>query len=371
MLAGVDRQFEGRAIRFGILPSLVLACIVFACTGAVVAQEGSAIQALDLSQIVRSANEVFEQLEQRESQEPDHTQVEQINSLIDQVEQRDPGSAWLDYLYGRAYAVTSRPGDAIDRLRRFVETPQGRNDWVSYRVLGDLFIAEFPRLARSNYLKAAELHAGQPSILFGLSRSAARLGDMQGAVALGQQAVDGDGKQNSRYLSHLALLFASQKKWDQALGVAEPALVLKNELLEANPGELALLQAVERQYRVLFSVIEAQINEVGEHPEGAYLRLAQVVREKAQLNWRLSFHEEVGVLERALGDGSVEPSADLLERYGTALVMIGRTAEAIEAFQKLLQHDPNHPVATRWLKRLANSERPIGGAPPSPSSQIP
>lgn len=280
--------------------------------------------------------------------------LDELTGLIEQTRQIDPQTPWLDYLHGRMYAATGKPGDAVAQLRKFVETREGRNEWHAYRLLGDLFINEFPRLAQSNYQKAASLNSGEPAVLFGLSRCASMLGRKNEAVNLATQTVDADRGQSVEYLSHLAKTLALYQNWTGALEVSEKAVALAQQQIDASPGQRELLLELDTQIRQTIEILLVRISDATDdlEIEHGYLKLAKFARRRADNGSILSAFDVLDILQAGVERTQPDTPASLLEPYAVALAGLGRTAEAIERFQQLQAADPNNTTAADWLARL-------------------
>ena len=65
---------------------------------------------------LRAAVEALERAEQQQQDEGvvQPTSTEEINRRLTTLQRVDPSHPWLSYLYGRAYALAGRTGDAID-----------------------------------------------------------------------------------------------------------------------------------------------------------------------------------------------------------------------------------------------------------------
>ena len=113
-------------------------------------------------QALRAAMEAAEMLEDAEGDEAVGL-LEQIRSYATIIHADNPINPWLDYLTGHAFAASGRKGDAIERLQSFVDTREGRNYWRAHRLLGDLLIKAYPRLAKSSFVKARKLKQNEPT----------------------------------------------------------------------------------------------------------------------------------------------------------------------------------------------------------------
>ena len=322
-------------------------------------QETSAEPAIGVDEAVRRAIDALDRLEARDESDALVPLTDEANRYIEIVEAQDAANPWIPYLYGRAYALMGRRGDAVDQLVKFVETREGRNEWRAYRLLGDLFIDEFPRLAKANYEKAKTLNPAEPTVLFGLSVCAARLGDRERAISLARETLEVDGAQTVRYVSHLAALLSADGQSNEAFKEAQRALDLARTATQAEPGAHRPLLVVDGQYQQMINILEARVNEPAHTDVSDYLRLAALVRQRAQIRQTLMLHDVLRVIEAGVDKTAPDTPPALLEQYGIALAEVGRTDAATDAFEKLLKLDPNNKVATEWLTRLQpNSVKP-------------
>lgn len=312
-----------------------------------------------LQDAVNAAVRTLKRLEETTNNEQFTEAVDEMNRLIEQARQADPQTPWLHYLQGRMYAATGREGDAVSQLRKFIATREGRNEWHAYQLLGDLFIREFPRLAQSNYKKAASLKSHEPAVLFGLSRCASMLGRKDEAVNLATQTVDADRAQSVQYLSHLANMLARSENWVDAQRTAENAVKLAQQQVDANPGQRRLRLELDAQIKQIIEVIYLRLSDSTNDAEieHGFLMLADYARQRAANGSILSEFDVLDILQA--GVDRMEPNipTTLLEQYAVTLAKLGRTAEAIDRFQQLQSADPANATAADWLPRLNNSKK--------------
>ena len=315
-------------------------------------QETSTEPAIGVDQAVRLAIDALDRLEARDESDALVPLTDEANRYIEVVEAKDAANPWLPYLYGRAYAIMGRRGDAVDQLVKFVETREGRNEWRAYRLLGDLFVDEFARLAKANYQKAKVLNPAEPTVLFGLSVCAFKLGDVEGAISLAREALQVDGAQTVRYVSHLAALLSADGQSNEAFKEAQRALALARTSMQAEPGAHGPLLVVDAQYQQMIDILQARVNEPAHTDISDYLRLAASVRQRTQIRQMLMLHDVLRVVEAGVDKTAPDTPPALLEQYGIVLAEVGRTDAAIGAFERLLGVDPDNSVAAEWLSRL-------------------
>ena len=303
---------------------------------------------------LRAAVEALEEVEQQDDGAIRATAMEEINRRLTTLQGVDPTHAWLPYLYGRAYALAGRTGDAIDQLRKFVETRDGRNEWQAHRRLADLFIAEFPRLAKASFDKAAILKPNEPTILLGLSTCAYKVGELDEALRLAQQAADSDGRKTVRIVNHLARMLIAKQQWTDADRAATLALELAESSVRHRPGTSGPLKTVDAQYQLLIDLLQARVAEKVAVAED-FLRLASYIRKRSEVTARLALHDVLRTVEAGVNATAPNTPPRLQEQYAITLTEVGRTDAAITAFEKLLALDPANTSAAAWLERLRSA----------------
>lgn len=303
---------------------------------------------------VRSATDLLERWERVEDPDNIPALVEELRAHLETIHTAAPDSPWLPYLLGRIYALTGRQGEAVTQLRKFVETREGRNEWRAHRLLGDLFVAEFPQLARASYAKAAELRANEPSVLLGLSQCAFKLGHLDEATGLARTAVQSESTPKAH--AHLARMLLAQKKLEDALREATLGVELAKAAVGDRPGVASLVQELDTELRLLIDILQARINEPGSRAAD-YLDLAELIGERAENARLLSLYDRVRVL--AIGVKTMSPStpARLIEEYARALEAVGRKDQAIAEFERLLAMEPTSTAAGDGLNRLLARDR--------------
>jgi tetratricopeptide (TPR) repeat protein len=283
-----------------------------------------------------------------------------LDYYISVIQSDDPSNPWLSYLYGWIYAIGGRKGDAIEEVAKFVETREGRNEWLAYRLLGDLFVEQFPRLAKSHYNKAAALTSNEASVLYGLSRCAAATGNTEESIKLAQEAVDADGRKQVRYLTHLARMLMRDRRWSDAERAVRAGLDRAETLRRDQPASDRPLKLLDIQYQTLAEIARARL---GESPTAEdYARLADYTQRRAEIGLLLARFETLRLLEQAMKELG-GPSPALLERYAVLLAELGREEEAVAAMEELRALDPGNAVAAEWLGRLKPPSPPNGSEP--------
>ncbi len=270
------------------------------------------------------------------------------------IKTKSPDHPWLPYLYAFVSLKQGQSWDAVDHLQNFVRTRDGRTEWKAYRTLGDLEVDQFPRLARSHYDKAASLIDGEPSVLYGLSRCAANVGNYAEALTFAKQAVSADKRQSVEYLTHLARVAAVKKEWSTATTSATDALAVTLAAVTARPGSREPLLAVNGQYKQLMEIETAWLKDVRDPDvlSDGYIKLAEHARERAKIVARLSRHEVVSILDAGLERLGEDASVEILEQTIVAYDDVDRVEDAIDVCRRILKKQPENTVAKEWLARF-------------------
>lgn len=277
-----------------------------------------------------------------------------VEPYLKAIQTKAPGNSWIRYIRGRLWNIAGRRGDAIDELRAFVRTREGRNEWRASSLLGDLFVDGFPTLARANYERAGALRTGEPSILMGISRCAVNLRQADQALTFARQAADVDGRQTVKYVSHLANVLFGERRWDEALVEATTALALAERDARAAPGKLKPLQILDFQYEQLVQILDARITRGSEIADDC-LRYARYAVSRGRVLVLLALHDSISALERGIQRTQPDPDRKLLESYAQTLAKVGRNEMAIETFLQLLEADPENTSYEESLEQLRES----------------
>ncbi len=309
---------------------------------------------MEPDEAVRAALGIFARLDGGDFDEIPPDLIENLNRYVVVLQVKAVNNPWRAYIAGRTFTLLGRGGDAIEQLRRFVDTREGRNEWQAFRVLGDLMVQEFPRLAKSNYEKAQTLKRGEPAVLYGLSFCAFQMGDFAEATRFAQDAVDADRKRDVRFPGHLAKVLLQVGRREDADRAATAALDIAQLRARNNPRSAKPLLTLDQQYQLLVEVLRAKLA----FPAGVTglaedsLRLAGIVRERAAVADKLAWYDVHRVLENAVQRAGAQAPTTLMEQYGVALAQVGRTEDAIETFQNVLTAQPENAIAKQWLERL-------------------
>ena len=304
-----------------------------------------------VAEAFRAAIAVLNQLDGRDDTMMSPSEAEELERCAEIMRTREPENPWLHYLYGRIQALAGRQGAAIEHLRRFVATREGRNDWRARRVLGDLYVGPYPQLAKAEYEAANRLKENEPSVLYGLSVCAFKLGQVEEAVRLAQQVVTADRRPTARHLGNLAQVLRARRRWDESLRAAEQALQAARDTAGRREGERTPLQAIEAQFALLIDIRRARLAE-SSGTAADRLQLARDIRARAENATKLSLHDALDVLQEGVEETAPNTPVALRERYAVVLAETGRRDEAIAEFERLLAADPANAAAAEWLARL-------------------
>ncbi len=258
---------------------------------------------------------------------------------------------------GRLLALQGKSAAASRVLQAYVRTEVGGTDWRAYRTLGRLLVDTYPQLGRSHYLRADRIKPQDPSILYGLSVAAIRLGALDEAIRRAKETCEADGWNHAVYVSHLGRLYHRAKRWKEAFDVLERAVHLARRDVAAQPGMLPPLALLDAQYQYLIEALRAKTAGGSAPTTEDALRLARALRERAAIRGKLAAHEALAVLE-ALDLPLETAPIEWLEEYGRLLAMSDRKDDAVRVFRTLLRRDPQNVLAHTGLQRLEGQGNP-------------
>lgn len=307
--------------------------------------------ALSVEEAIRAAVAALDRADELEDEGSVATAAEEIKGYINVVAAKAPGNPWLHYLYGRIYVLTGRRSDALDELRQFVETREGRNAWRAHDILGRLLAGEFPGLARTYLQRANSLKPGEPTTLVGLSQCAQRLGRPEEALRYAREAVSADGRENREYITHLARIAAAQGKWDLALREAEAALDKALAEMKRRPGHRSPTRTVDDQYKLIMDILRGKKGSMAE-PADIYLSLVKYARARVETTTMLARLDVLSILERAIQETEPHVPVQIRLEYALELEKLGRDEDAIAAFEEVLETEPDNSVAVARLAEL-------------------
>lgn len=268
---------------------------------------------LSTAEHIQKAIELLDSLDNPTESQDTKAIFDEINQHVIAVQTAEPANPWIYYLLGRSYAARGRSGDAIDQLRRFVETREGRNEWKAYCLLGDQCVGEFPNLAKPNYDKAAALKNNEPLILMGLSRCAQKMGDLDGALNLAKAAVEADGHKKAIYVANLAKMYSAKKQWADAESAGQEAYKIADADARRHPRLRPVLETLDSEAQLLIDILRPRMGESGWNAEDA-VRLVGYMRHRADTSRRLSLYDAFQVLEKAIKQFPDAPQK-LLDEY--------------------------------------------------------
>lgn len=300
--------------------------------------------------LVRQALAAFDRLEKGASAAAD---VAEINRLYKMLSETAADNPWLLYIRGRSAVLSGRTMDGIRDLQRFSETPPGRTDWKTFRILGDVHLKDFPRLAEAHYRQALALADREPSIYLGLSQAVFKLGKRPEGLDLARRAVDLDGGMSVLYLDNLASLLRSDGKGDQAIAVVNRAIQVLQKQLEVSPDDILTLRRLGAEYEVALSLITERLRANAEDASG-YIALAVVADNLSEMRRRLLLVDAIDVIEKeAIPRFKDNVPAELRVAYAKLLESAGRVDAARAQLEAVLTVQPDHAAAREKLNALS------------------
>lgn len=299
---------------------------------------------------VAAANKILDQVSAKDDPQGALRAAEQLDELISRLRRAQPESPWLLYLVGRAMALRGRANEGAEHLRRFVETPEGRNDWRVHWALGNMLSETFPRLALANFRKALAMKSDEPRVLSALSRCELTLGYKDDALKHAREAVAADGGTSAVFVARLATACQQLGLLEEARQHATEAIRIGEVTMKTAPVMYADVIKLKNQIHLLISILDGRLAQDPKNAE-AYIEIAENKLRLAKIELVITRLETAGMLERALAEFEMPPP-ELLERLAILRAELGQQDSAAALFERLLQVQPDNPVAAQWLEKL-------------------
>ena len=274
----------------------------------------------------------------------------------------DPANAKAEYIFGRMNILIGRSRDAFSQINKYVQTPEGANDWEAFRVLGQLYFASgYYEQAQAKFARAAELNSQDEKTLLGLSKTATKLGRRLQAVDAARIAV----KQNPSSADAqvvLAEALAGVELLDQAKMAVEAAIDHTLVLLRDDPGNDTLLAKLNLRHQLYQQILSALIRR---DPAVAqpYLDMAQSVLAQAEVQRALTMNQVLRLLEQGITDTAPNTPAGLKYEYAGLATAVGRHDQAVTVLEELLEIDPTDDTARKMLDRIKAQQADSSAAP--------
>ncbi|NOX57459.1 MAG: hypothetical protein GXP29_01205 [Planctomycetes bacterium] len=316
------------------------------------AEKAMEIAGLSAQEALARAIVLIKTLEDAEV-DPDEMQRDQADyieatALVERALSLDPISKTAGYLNGRLGILAGRPRSALPMIEEYATDPAGQNDWLAFKILGELYASSFPKLAVSKYRRAIELAENEPEPVIGLARAQLKLNRPELAVEEAQNAIRLDKDNDSSYRATLAEAFLLDKKIEDAAAAAETAVRMAEEEISRDPSRRSLLAELESHYDLHLRCVSEL---VALYPERAeyVVQLSRIWQDKADLERVVSYHEAVIMIERARANPELKPSSELLYEQARLNRLVSRDDKAVIVLRELLAADPGFQPAIELM----------------------
>lgn len=308
---------------------------------------------LTLEQAIAKALETVKALEDSE-RDPDELQDErsdfiEANAFVERVLELDPINVTAGYIKGRLEILAGRPRAALPMIQEYVNDPVGKNNWYAYKILGDLYLASFPKHAVSQYRQAIALSENEPGAIIGLARAHLKLNTPKKAIERAQEAIRLDKEDEASYRATLAEALLMDEKFEDAERAAETAVKMSEEKIGRDPSRKSLLVELETHYDLHLQCASDLANLYPERAEYV-VQLARIWQDKADLARVVSYHQAVMMIEQSRTNPQLKLTSDLLYEQARLNRLVSRDDKALIVLRELLALDPNFAPAIDLLK---------------------
>ncbi|MCK4661061.1 MAG: tetratricopeptide repeat protein [Phycisphaerae bacterium] len=325
---------------------------------------------MTLEEMIEAA---YKAVETAESGGPDEIQdaFARANKLLTTIRLRDPLSVDADFISGRLSLLLGRPREAIGSIDKYAKSRKGENDWLAFKMLGDLYLqARYYRMARDKYRKAADLNPREPDPYAGLSKTELSLARSGRAIEHARRAIELDSRnpppeREPRYHAVLGEALLGNHKPEEASEAVTKAMEFARERVRSDPTNTELLLKLDAYSELLGKVIGTIIINFPERTE-EYARLAHVQIERAEIAHILSLHRILLTIQQGIERSGDNPPAVLILEQAKLLLAVGDPQEAVKVLADLLAGDPGNTEAQQLLEQIRRRQ---GRTPPGPERE--
>ncbi len=320
---------------------------------------------LPADEAVKQARAAFDRLDQGGDVQKEAAEINSLYKMLVESAKDDP---WLAYIRGRSAILSGRVVDGMQDLEAFAKTTPGQSDWKTFRILGDLHVKDYPRLAEGKYRQALALNDREPTILLGLSQAQFRLGQRKEALQMAERAVQLDAGKTVTYLDNFAAMLRldgenDKSQLDRAAGVVNQAVQIVQAALKERPTDPSLLQLLATEYESALIVLRDILAATPDNA-AAYTDVAAISENLGELRRQLLMHEAIALIEnQALPRLQGKVTAPLAMNYARLLEQVGRIGDARSVYEKTIEGEPDFQDAKIALERLNKQYPPAPAAP--------
>lgn len=302
--------------------------------------------------------QAYAAIELAEARGPDaQTALARANELVAAIRGRDAVNPHGDFIAGRASLLLGRPRDAIGLIDSFAKSREGENDWLAFKLLGDLYVSsKYYEGARDKFQRAIDLNPREPGPYAGMARTWAGLGRPGKAVQFAQEAIARDNPpdpadRDPKYYAALAQALSEDHRPEEAADAASSALEIARTKARNDPTNPTQLSQLDAHNALLEGIVGTLVSRFPERT-AEHLRLARVRRERAEIAHLLALHRILRFLEEGIARSEPNVPPELRLEQARLLIEVGVGPKAVEVLTALLAQDPSHAEARQLLERV-------------------
>ncbi|MCP4246931.1 MAG: tetratricopeptide repeat protein [bacterium] len=305
--------------------------------------------AVDLGDALAKATAAVRAAEERDTTFGDR--MVEAEFYVSEVLRFDSANAQAEYLYGRMNALNGRTRDAFTQIRSFLQTPEGKNNWEAFKLLGDLhYQGKYYVQAKRKYERAIELNPDEASPYIGLCLTTQKLGRRQDAVDAGTLAVEKDPQLAAGYEA-LAQALTMDAQLPEARTAILKAIEISAEQLKEGLGNITLLRKLQAHYQTQQTILSATL--LRDPRDGpAYREYAKSIRDRADLETKVALHHALEILKKGITATRPNIPAPLLYEYIEMLLVVDRPNQALDLLDGLLKVRPDDTNALELRDRV-------------------
>jgi len=298
------------------------------------------------------------------------TAFQRARQIVDAVLSRDPLNRRAAYYRGRLMILADRGREALSAIERWVESPEGQNDWEAHLLQGRLYGAGgFHKLAKPSLLKAQTLNPTEPAVLIELARCEMNLLNYGAAAERMTEAIGLLGRNaSSAEQTLLAQILSKDGKLAQADQQAAAAVQKARTEVREAPGDAEMLRRLGNALDVAREIKRSGVEQSPDVVQDC-LEISRLIQERAEVANRLNALEALSWSIRGLEAGKESSPPELYVDAAQLLRRLNRDGEARAIVAQLLAVHPDHTEARRLLDELGPP--PADESAPDKPSELP
>lgn len=306
-------------------------------------------------EMVLEAYQLIEHAEEGGADAKDY--IARVNEMVTSIRLRNPIDADADFLDGRVQLLMGRPREAIGLISRYSSSRKGENDWLAFKLLGDLYSqAKYYSMARDKYYKAIELKRDESEAHAGLAQAELAMSRPHVAAKAARKAVELESikpaeEQDARIYAVLTQALLGERKPEEADAVIKQAIELAEAKVKRDPTNAQLLGQLDAFYGMEEKVVQAILISYTERTQ-EYVRLVRIRKQRVEISYLNGLHSVLNQIDQYIEQTAPDVPPSLYLEKARLLLAVGDEGGGVAVLRDLVGRDPSNAEARALLDNL-------------------